>query len=346
VNLSEFIGILAAVVSGILNGSFAAPMKLNKKWEWENTWILYAVSALIIFPFILIWITVPDLLLIYQNVQNSVLIRTFLFGLGWGVGSLLFGLGLYLVGLSLGYTIIMGLIAVTGALVPMMVHYPESLFTAGGGVIVLAMFVTAAGVTLCGLAGMIRDKNQQENKNNKEKRINFKLGFLICLASGMFSAMLNLAFSFGAPIAEAAIRHMGEFSTAFKANNAIWFLALIGGSIPFLIYCGWLLLSKQSYKKYIEPGTGLYWLWSFLMGTMWISCIVLYGIGASQLGKLGTTIGWLILMAVTVLVGNLWGILSGEWKGSPAKARLRMGQGLSLLIGSVLLVGVGKILLS
>jgi L-rhamnose-H+ transport protein len=337
---------MSAVISGILNGSFAAPMKLNKKWEWENTWILYAVWALIIFPFILICMTVPDILLIYQNVQNSVLIRTFLFGFGWGVGSLLFGLGLYLVGLSLGYTIIMGIIAVTGALVPMIVHYPESLITLGGGIIILAMFVTTAGVTLCGMAGMIRDKNQQENKNNQEKPSNFKLGFLVCLASGVFSAMLNLAFSFGAPIAEAATNHMGNFSTSFNANNAIWFLALIGGSIPFLIYCGWLLVSKQSLKKYLEPGTGFYWLWSFLMAVMWISCIVLYGIGASQLGKLGTTIGWLILMAVTVLVGNLWGIVTGEWKGSPLKAHIRMGQGLSLLIGSVVMVGVGKFLLS
>ena len=229
---------------------------------------------------------------------------------------------------------------------PGMVHYPESLFTLGGGIIILAMFVTTAGVTLCGIAGIIRDNIQQATKSNQEKLSNFKFGFLVCLASGVFSAMLNLAFSFGAPIAEAAIHYMGEFSTSFKVNNAIWFIALLGGSIPFLIYCGWLLVSNQSFKKYIEPGTGFYWLWSFLMGVMWTSCIVLYGIGASQLGKLGTTIGWLILMSVTVLVGNLWGIVTGEWKGSPRKARIRMGQGLSLLIVSVILVGVGKIMLN
>ena len=320
-------------------------MKLNKNWEWENTWILYAVFALIIFPFILIWLTVPEVLEIYNRVQTDVLVRTFLFGLGWGIGSLLFGLGLYLVGLSLGYTIIMGLIAVTGALIPMLVHYPESFLTIGGIVIIVAMFVTGAGVALCGIAGMIRDKHRIENKESREAHVNFKLGFLVCLASGLFSAMLNLAFSFGAPIAEAARLYMGELGTPFNANNAVWFLALTGGSIPFLIYCGWLLLSRRTYQKFAESGTALYWLWSFLMGAMWISCIVLYGAGANQLGHLGTTIGWLILMAVTVLVGNVWGILTGEWKGAPKKARQRMGQGLALLISSVFLVGIGKILL-
>ena len=81
------------------------------------------------------------------------------------------------------------------------------------------------------------------------------------------------------------------------------------------------------------------------MGAIWIGCIMLYGAGASNLGKLGTTIGWLILMAVTVLTGNIWGVATGEWKTAPAKARLRMAQGVLLLIGSVALVSVGKALL-
>ena len=81
------------------------------------------------------------------------------------------------------------------------------------------------------------------------------------------------------------------------------------------------------------------------MGAMWISCIMLYGAGASCLGKLGTTIGWLILMAVTVLVGNLWGLATGEWKQAPKKAQRRMIQGLLVLVCSVILVGLGKLLL-
>ena len=81
------------------------------------------------------------------------------------------------------------------------------------------------------------------------------------------------------------------------------------------------------------------------MGAIWTGCIILYGAGASNLGKLGTTVGWLILMAVAVLVGNLWGVITGEWRVAPRKARQRMIQGLLFLIISVMLVGCGKMLL-
>lgn len=343
--MSTFIGIIAAVISGVLNGSFAVPMKFTVKWEWENVWLMWAVWALVIFPLVIALWTVPGLLDIYHDTPGGVLIRTFLFGLGWGLGSVTFGLGLYMVGLSLGYTIIMGIIAVTGSLVPMLVHNPASLLTAGGMVIILAMLVTVGGVTLCGAAGILRDRAVQENRAEQNKPRKFKLGFLLCMVSGILSSMLNLAFDFGQPIAEVARAHLGQLSTTFRANNAIWLLVLLGGFIPNFLYCVYLLLRKGSWKKYSGSGTGLYWFWAFLMGAVWISCIVLYGAGASSLGKLGTTVGWLILMAVTVLIGNLWGVITGEWGQAPRKAQQRMVQGLSLLIGAVMMVGLGKLLL-
>jgi len=343
--MSISIGIAAAVTSGLLNGSFAVPMKLNVKWEWENTWLLYSVSALIAFPLIIALWTVPELLSIYRDTPGTVLMQTFLFGVGWGLGAVTFGLGLHMVGLSLGYTITIGVIAVTGSLIPMLVHNPASLLTAGGAVIILAMLVTVGGVALCGTAGMIRDKSLRQNQQGQCRRPQFKLGFLVCLLSGVLSAMLNLAFDSGAPIAEVAKTHLGQLATAFRANNAIWLLTLSGGFIPNFLYCGYLLLNKGSLKKYGESETVFHWLRAFLMGAIWIGCIVLYGAGASSLGKLGTTVGWLILMAVTVLIGNLWGVITGEWKAVPGKARQRMSQGLALLLGSVMLVGLGRFLL-
>ena len=44
-----------------------------------------------------------------------------LFGMGWGLGAVLFGLGMDRLGMALGYPIIMGLIAGLGALIPLLV---------------------------------------------------------------------------------------------------------------------------------------------------------------------------------------------------------------------------------
>jgi L-rhamnose-H+ transport protein len=78
------------------------------------------------------------------------------------------------------------------------------------------------------------------------------------------------------------------------------------------------------------------------MGFLWFLSITLYGVGASNLGKLGTTIGWLILMACTVIVGNLWGWLTGEWENAPQKAQQKMKVGLLLLFLSVVMVAVAR----
>ncbi len=81
------------------------------------------------------------------------------------------------------------------------------------------------------------------------------------------------------------------------------------------------------------------------MGGLWFSCISLYGAGVANLGKLGATIGWLILMSFTVIVGNLWGIFTGEWKDAPQKAKRKMITGLIILFSSVVLVAVSKFFL-
>ena len=70
-----------------------------------------------------------------------------------------------------------------------------------------------------------------------------------------------------------------------------------------------------------------------------------YGAGACALGKLGATVSWIILMATTVLMGNVWGFLSGEWKGSPEKAKNIMYFGLIFLLGSIVSVSLGNYLI-
>ncbi len=86
-------GLLLTVLSGALNGSFAVPIKLIKKWEWENVWLIYAFLGMLVFPFLVTIFYLPDILSIYATVAPSQLLIVFLFGCSWGVGSLLFGLG-------------------------------------------------------------------------------------------------------------------------------------------------------------------------------------------------------------------------------------------------------------
>ncbi|MFB3903587.1 MAG: L-rhamnose/proton symporter RhaT [Acidobacteriota bacterium] len=342
--MSSLVGVAAAVVSGILNGSFASPMKRITDWEWENTWLIYALTALVVLPWLIVWMTVPGFGSIWYEVPRGALLRTLLFGAGWGIGSLTFGLGLHMLGLSLGFTIMMGITAVAGSLVPMLVQDPQDLLKLGGIVILVAMVVCVIGVTFCGTAAAIRESDEKSSKRD-QKQVSYKLALSVCIISGILSSMLNFAFTFGVPIATVAKSRLPAPGSDFLASNTVWLVALAGGFVPFFLYCLFLLLSKGSWRNFGRSGTGVNWLWAALMGVIWIGCITLYGASAALMGGLGTTVGWLILMSVTVVTANIWGLATGEWKGAPSKARQRMLRGVVLLIGSVILVGVGKSLL-
>jgi L-rhamnose-H+ transport protein len=336
-----FIGLTSSLVAGVLNGSFAAPMKKISNWEWENTWFIYALVALLILPFSLAYISVPGLGGIYAQIDNSVIFMTLLTGFLYGIGSVTFGLGLHLAGLSLGYSLMIGLISVTGSLVPMLIISPESVFTTGGFILLSAMAVSVIGVIFCGKAGAMRAKSQLNGESRL--KVPFKVAFTVCAISGIFSSMLNISLVMGLPIAEKAQLNMTGILSSFRAYNAVWLITLSGAVIPYLLYCVFLFVKNKSVKKYKVNSANFFR--SGLMGLLWFSCIFLYGAGASNLGKLGITIGWLILMAFTVIVGNLWGFFTGEWDNAPLKAKKKMITGLLILLSSVVLVAIGKFFL-
>ena len=336
------IGIISSVFAGVLNGSFAVPMKRIVGWKWENTWFVYAVVAMLVLPIATAFISVPGLGEIYAQADRSVLLKTFFTGLLFGVGSVTFGLGLQLAGLSLGNSLMVGIISVTGSLIPMLILSPESIVTPAGGLLLLAMLVSVVGVIFCSIAGNMRAMSLDKTGQSGVKRAPFKVALIVCIVSGIFSSMLNVSLVMGLPIAELAkVNFTGAFGT-YRAYNAVWAITLSGAFVPFLIGCVFLLIRNRSFVRYEKFPSGF--LHALLMGVLWFSCITLYGAGASQLGKLGTTIGWLILMAVTVIVGNLWGLMTGEWEHAPIEAKQKMTHGLLFMFLSVVIVGVAKYL--
>ncbi len=43
-------GLTLVFAGGLLNGSFAAPMKRLSVWRWENIWLVYSIVGLLILP--------------------------------------------------------------------------------------------------------------------------------------------------------------------------------------------------------------------------------------------------------------------------------------------------------
>jgi len=309
---------MLAILSGFLNGSYAVPIKLTPKWKWENIWLWFAIFGLLLVPWIFALLFIPDIGKVLADSPVSSIIITFLCGLGWGIGSVAFGLALHAIGFSLGYTLMMGLIAVIGALVPLLVNNPSSLVTKGGIVILIALLLAIIGIILCGSAGKIREEkslDQSEQRSSDQSKI--KKGLILCVISGFFSPMINFAFEFGTPLKESVFAQLGSDSNIFYGTSVIWAVALSGGFVAFLFYSSYLLAKNKTMSNFSLKGTHSYFLWTFLMGITFYGSLLCYGLAASGLGEAGTTTGWIIFTAGAIIIANIWGIITSEWEGVP-----------------------------
>src|SRR5258706_15997817 len=85
-------GFLILLVAGSMNASFTLPMKFHRNWNWENTWLVWTLFALVIFPPLAAFATIPQLGQLYGDVATGLVVTVAIFGAGWGVAPGVLGL--------------------------------------------------------------------------------------------------------------------------------------------------------------------------------------------------------------------------------------------------------------
>ena len=156
---------------------------------------------------------VPD---IYAGASASTLLKVVLFGLLWGVGATLFGLGISRVGMALGFALILGITASFGSLFPLAILHSEQLGTKRGLALIAGTIVMIVGLVFLALAGRTRERDLGTADG---VRSGFTVGLVICIFSGIFSSMLNFSFVFGDELRLRALQ--AGASSAMAANPRI-----------------------------------------------------------------------------------------------------------------------------
>jgi L-rhamnose-H+ transport protein len=82
------------------------------------------------------------------------------------------------------------------------------------------------------------------------------------------------------------------------------------------------------------------YFFSALAGTTWYMQFFFYSMGESQMGKFGFA-SWTLHMASIIIFSTMWGWILHEWKGSSRKAHTQIATGISTLIFSTIIVGLG-----
>jgi L-rhamnose-H+ transport protein len=330
------LGVALVLAGGILNGSFVAPIKKAKQWEWENSWLIYSFAGLIVVPWAVALLVIPDIWSIYATASSEALGQVLLFGFGWGLGSVLFGLGVDRMGLAVGYGIILGHIAPIGTFYPLIMLHPEQIFTKQGYALMAGTAIVIIGIFFCALAGKRREEAAGIESMPKT---GFGTALLICVAAGIFSPMLNFSFVFGEELRQAA---MDAGVRPDMASNTIWPLCLTAGFILNAAYPIYLLTKNKTwglYRTATPPPS--HWSWTSLMGVLCFGSFLVYGAGAEALGDLGGIVGWPLFMSMALITSNTLGALSGEWKGAPRKAHVYSIIGIGFLIVAIVVISTG-----
>lgn len=330
-------GFIVVLVAGFFQGTFILPMTMTRKWEWEHTWATFSLFGMLIFNWILTLIFLPNIISIYNSVCSNDILILILFGTGWGIGAILFGLGMDKLGMALGYPIIMGLIASLGALIPLVIFFPTSLLAAKGLVLLAGTALVIVGIILCSTAGT---RKQEEKEVVTANSGSFTVGLIIAILAGVLSCLPNIGMAFGTNVINAA-KELGISNTF--AGNAVWALFFTMGFIVNFGYCTYLMIKRNNLKDYKSPETGRNIGLGMLMAFMWIGSFYLYGMSAGKLGKWGVIVGWPLFISLSIVVGNLWGIWRGEWKGAPAHARSLLNWGLLVLIFAVIVIAISNL---
>jgi L-rhamnose-H+ transport protein len=325
-------GLGLTLLAGLLSGNCMLPMKFVRRWKWENTWLVFSAVSLVLLPWALAFAQVERIGELYASLPASMFAAPLLFGAGWGIAQVLFGLSVARLGLALGYAIIVALSAVLGTLVPLFVQNSAVLSTSRGALILGGVFVMVTGIAVSSWAGRLREGAVKTSGS-------YASAVAVAVLCGVMAPMLNYAFAFGQPIAEAAVR-MGASKEA--AGYAVWPIALLGGLGPNVGYCLYLLTRNKTWGLFREG-------WAYegsmggLMGIFWMGAMSLYGVGAVFLGALGTSVGWALFQIFMIITANLSGLMTGEWKGAPGAAIRGLWGGLVLLAVATVLMALGNV---
>lgn len=336
-------GLLLGLISGVMTGSFSLPMKKTTRWSWEATWLIWSICALLIIPWAIVFVTVPDVPGVFRDAKSSDMILVFVFGLCWGLGAVFFGQSIAMIGISLSFALCIGLATALGQLIPML-EAPQIFRTAGGIWATIGIAFMVVGVAVCAIAGHFKEQQLQsvvggesatEEPSSKPSG-GMMLGLVLATLGGIFSSMLNLAFNFSGSIKEASLL-LGASETS--ASDPVWAITLLGGLTTNVVYCSFLLFRNKTWGDYKKTRTRSYWFLAALMGAIWMPSIALYGRAAVLMGDLGGSAGWGLYMGVVILISNVWGFVTGEWRGIHGRPIRLIIIGVVLLLIAICIIG-------
>jgi L-rhamnose-H+ transport protein len=338
--LNLLLGAGFVLLAAACNGTLALPQKFVKGFAWENTWGAFYLFAMVLVPAVVALLFLKGGPATWHQAGLVQTIIPIAFGFLWGCGMACFGMGIEALGISLGYAIIMGLSVLVGSVVPLLSQHAAEVFTTAGLLAVAGIVTCTAGVAVCGRAGALRGRSLvAEDGQARPRAGHFAKGLAICILAGVLGASINLAFCYAGQIVRLS-EQAGNSPPV--ATLSAWILVFWGGFLVTGPYCAYLLTKNATWKNFAGPHACFDLTMAAIMGILHFLILFLYGIGAYYLGNLGTSVGWAACLSCGLLIANLVGFMTGEWRGASRQSRQWLLAGLGILVLGMCILGAAN----
>jgi L-rhamnose-H+ transport protein len=345
VETQHLLGFGIMLLGALCGGSFGLPSKYaGRDTPWEVLWGPFFLFATIVIPAVVAPLVVQDLAGIYARVGTGTIVAVLAFGFLWGLGSMTLGMSFAFIGLSLAYGLNYGAQIAFGSMMPMLLFNADQILTLHGYVILAGVAVCLVGVTVCGRAGILKDRSlavapppEKDVEPAGDGKPRILIGLTIGVMSGILCACYAVASGYAGPIGAEAVGQNPEWAAAW----AVTALILWGGAVSSCLYCAVQLTRNRTWGHLTRPGAGAVLLLAAVMAVLHDAAIFFFGLGWLVLGELGVSVGYPVFMSFAIIVGNVHGFRTGEWTGASRESVTWVLAGILLLIVGVCVLAAG-----
>lgn len=328
------LGFMLVALAGGLQGSFFLPMTYTQNWKWEHSWLVFSLFAMLIINWLIAISLIDNLEEVIRQIPGDTFWIVLISGTVWGLGTILFGRAMEQLGMALGYPVIMGISAVAGMVIPAIILSPEIFLNLKGWIILAGSLISVTGIKMCAKASAKKEGIASPGTKFSGKWLT------IGIISGFTSCLPNIGAAFSNDIKEIAL---AAGNPDYLAANVVWCLFFTTGALINVAYTLYLIVRDKA-GSLLFRRCGKNWLLILAMSVMWISSLYIYGMGSFLLvNNIGLIVGWPLLVILSILIGNLWGIYRGEWASATAYSRKMLNKGLLVLVVSLLIVALSNI---
>ena len=341
------LGVTIHSFGGISASTCYVPYQGVKQWSWETYWLVFSIFAWLITPFVVGFLTVPELMAVLSESPPDVMLTAFLLGAAYGFGGMSFGFAIKHMGYSLTYAVAIGLSAVFGTIVPLMLDgvMIEQFQKPGGMILLGGMVIAIIGVAGCGWAGYNKENDLNTDKANQGgQRFKMSKGLPLAIFAGLLSAVFGISLEIGQPVSDIA----REYGAGHFEGNAKYILSTTGCLITNVIWFVVLGIRRGTIKE-LKFNNGLprrttfiNYLLGGLSGVLWYVQFFFYGLGHVRLGEFQFA-SWVIHMSMLIFFSMLVGVFLKEWRKVSRKTYVILILALVVLVSSFIIMTLGSV---